>query len=422
METVQMKYGRESVELDLNGAASVRFLQGESFAAIEDMNAAFKSAVEGENIGGAGLKSRLSAGDKVTIVISDITRFWMRQDRVVSLLVDYLFDIGIGYGDIAILIALGSHRFQSEEELKTLVTPQVFDKVSVTNHDCTAPDLAYAGTTSGGTRVMVNPLATGRKVIVISGTSHHLMSGYSGGRKSILPGISGLATIKQNHIHSLAPKMPKSNPLIGMGQLENNPVSGDMIEAARFVAPIFGINIVVSSGGDICRLIGGDFEAAWEQSCVECQHMMGVPIDRKADVVVVSCGGFPKDMNLYQGCKALINAAQAVRDGGEMVFIASCPEGGGTPAFFSWIEPLRNGNLDAALRENFTIDGYIFYAMCEAMERLDVHMLTEIDPCEIRGMKMKLYKDVRKLSENIDFTGKSVYVMPFGGNTVPYME
>jgi nickel-dependent lactate racemase len=306
--------------------------------------------------------------------------------------------------------------------MKTLVTPEIFGKVKVVNHNCEADDLVRVGRTSRGNEVFVNPLVAGdRKVIVVSGTSHHLMSGYSGGRKSILPGVSGLETIRRNHIHSLAPDIPKSNPLIGMGMTECNPVHEDMVESARMVAPVFGVNIAVNAEGDICRIITGDFEKAWDESCRECRRDMGVAIREKADVVVVSCGGFPKDINLYQGCKALINAAQAVRDGGEIVFLARCQEGSGAPAFFNWIEPLRTGKLDDALRAEFTIDGYIFYAFCEAMAKCGVHMLTDIHPRELDGMRINVYGDIDALMRNVDFSEKSVYVMPFGGNTVPFL-
>ncbi|MGI5900766.1 MAG: nickel-dependent lactate racemase [Christensenellales bacterium] len=423
MDKIQLKYGKSSVEIDLRGAASINNLEGERFAAIDDMGEAFLKAVETDCIQSPPLREIIAAQDKITIIISDITRFWMRQDKVVPLLVEYLNEkIGVAYENIVILIALGSHRFQTEDEMRTLVTGEIYEKIRVLNHDCHAEDLTLVGETSSGTQVYVNPLAVGRKVIVISGTSHHLMSGYSGGRKSILPGVSGYETIRQNHIHSLAPDLPRSNPLIGMGILQNNPVSSDMIDAAKLVSPVFGLNIAVSSQGEICRLIGGGFEAAWEKSCRACQRMMGVPISEKADAVVVSCGGFPKDMNLYQSTKAFINAAQAVKDGGEIVFLAQCPEGGGAPDFFSWIKPMREGVLDAALRENFTIAGYIFYAFCEAMERCSVHMLSDIGPDEIKGMKISLHSTPQELAKNLDFSGKTVYVMPYGGNTVPYLE
>ena len=424
MSEIDLRYGESSVRLNMSGAKSVEILTGMDVPPISDFPRAFRLAVEDECIDSQPLRQLLSPGDKVTLIISDITRFWMRQDKICPLLVEYLHtEARIPYENIVILIALGGHRPQTEQEMKTLVTPEVFQKVRVLNHDCEADDLVHVGRTPRGNDVFANPLAAGgRKVIVLSGTSYHLMSGYSGGRKSILPGISGLETIRRNHIHSLSPDTPKTNPLIGLGVLEKNPVHEDMSEAARLVAPVFGVNIAVNSHGDICRIIAGDFEAAWEESCRECERCMGVPIREKADIVVVSCGGFPKDINLYQGCKSLINVTQAARDGGEIVFFARCQEGGGTPAFFNWIEPLRKGELDAALRAESTIDGYIFYAFCEALARFDVHLLTDIPPGELAGMSIRVYSDAGSLLRNVDFTDKKVYVMPFGGNTVPFLQ
>lgn len=422
MKKISLGYGDTMVEIGFDSAASVQVLQGKGIPA-GDFADMFREAVGPGCIASRPLNELISPGDKITVVISDITRFWMRQDRVCAQLVPYLHDaLGVDYDDIVILVALGTHRPQTEEEMKTLVSPETYKKVRVVNHDCMAPDLEYAGTTSRGTKVYVNPLAVGRKVIVISGTIHHLMAGYGGGRKSILPGICGKTTINQNHIHSLSPTMPKSNPLIGMGLLEENPVNEDMNEAAELVAPAFGINIVMDTRSDSCRLICGHFARAWEESCRVAQDMMGIPIEKKADIVVVSCGGYPKDINLYQGVKSLINAAEAVKNGGKIVFLAECREGGGAPAYFSWIDSLRRGTLDADLRRDFTIAGYIFYASCEAMAKAEVLMLTQIPAKTLDGMGARVFSDIGALLHEVDFARRDVYIMPYGGYTVPYLD
>lgn len=422
MDKIPLGYGDTNIEMAFDGAAFVKILKGGNLPAPDDYKEAFLRAIGPECIGSKPLDELISAEDQVTVVISDITRFWMRQDRVCALLVPHLHDVlGVSYENIVILIALGTHRRQNGEEMKTLVSPEIYEKVKVVNHDPLARDLKYVGATSRGTEVYVNPLAAGRKVILVSGTIHHLMSGYSGGRKSILPGISGKSTINQNHIHSLAPDMPRSNPLIGMGLLEQNPVNEDMNEAAALVAPVFGINIIMDTQTGNYRLICGHFARAWEESCRVVQRMMGVPIEKKADIVVVSCGGYPKDINLYQGVKSLINAAEAVKDGGQIVFLAECREGGGADAYFCWIDSLRRGTLDPDLRRDFTIAGYIFYASCEAMAKAETLILTKIPVETLDGMGAKVFSDMESLLKEVDFTGKDVYVMPYGGYTVPYL-
>lgn len=422
MEKHTFGYGDSKIEIDFEGAASVRVLQSEPFSSPDDFSTTFLRAVSQDCIASKPLQELIAPEDKVTVIISDITRFWMRQDRVCAQLIPYLHDkLGVPYENIVILIALGTHRAQTEDELKMLATPEVYEKVQVLNHDCMAPDLKLLGTTSRGTEVLVNPLAVGRKVILVGGTIHHVMAGYGGGRKSILPGISGKNTINQNHIHSLSPDLPMSNPLIGMGNLEQNPVNEDMNEAAAMVEPAFGINIVMDAKTGSSRLICGHYVHAWEESCRLVQQMMGIPIEKKADVVVVSCGGYPKDINLYQAVKSLFNAVQAVKDGGELIFLAECREGSGAPDYFNWIDSLRRGTLDADLRGNFTIPGYIFYATCEAMAKAKVLILTKISAETLNGMGARVFSDLDPLLAEVDFAGKDVYVMPYGGYTVPFL-
>ncbi|MDR0841429.1 MAG: nickel-dependent lactate racemase [Christensenellaceae bacterium] len=421
MEQISLAYGAQRLNVRLAGAGSITILEERALTPIQDLPAAFSQAVENP-IASPPLRQVIDGRDCVTIVLSDITRFWMRQDKICALLTAYLHDvIGVPYDNMAILIALGTHRAQTEDELTTLVTPGVFARVRVYNHDCMADDLVEVGVTSRGTVVKVHPLAVGRKVILVGGTVHHLMAGFGGGRKNILPGICAKSTINQNHLHSLSQTAPCSNPFIGTGKRAGNPIYEDMDEAAALVAPVFGINIV-ASGGAHCRLFCGHWRLAWEESCKVVQEAMGVTIPHLADVVVASAGGFPRDINLYQSIKTLLNASLAVKDGGSIYFLAECREGGGTPDFFGWLEPLRRGTLDAELRANYSIGGYIFYAACEIMARANVVMLTQLPPSLMADMRIRAYAEVADFQANLDVCGKSVYVMPRGGNTVPCLH
>ena len=417
-----LKYGEGTVRLSLNGAASVSYLQECPTPVVTDVGAAFLRAVTQECIGSPSLREIITPRDKVTVIISDVTRFWMRQDRICPLLTDYLCrEIGVREEDIIFLVALGTHRPQTAQELEMLVSPQVYKRFQVINHNCEG-DLVTVGITSRGTKVRVNPLAVHRKVILLGGTVHHLMSGFGGGRKSILPGISGEDTIFQNHIHALDPDAERSSLKIGMGVLDGNPVHEDMVEAAELVNPAFSINLVVNSRQELCGLYCGHWLHAWEESCRKVQELFGLPIAKKADVVIAGCGGYPKDINLYQAVKTLLNASQALKEAGTLVFLAECREGGGTPAFFDWIKPLMEGRLDAALRKGFTISGYIFYAACEAISRARVLMLTQLKPDVVAPMALEAYDDILALEKQMDLQDKDVYVMPYGGSIVPYLE
>ena len=424
---ISLKYGTSEVSIDVSGAKSVTWLQAKSMPIITDVKSAFIRAVTKDVVGCQPLYQLLRPKDEVTIVVSDVTRYWTRQDLVCRELVSFLHNrIGISYDQMVILVALGTHRGHTEEEQKKVVSPEVYEKVRVVNHDAYADDLVFLGTTSLGTDVFVNPLAVGRKVILIGGTVHHLMAGFGGGRKSILPGICGKDTIVQNHLHCLDPDHPRSNPAIGSGTLEGNPVHEDMMEAAAMVNPAFGINIIAGSGSGQNQLICGDWKEAWLKSCEIVQENFGVPISEESDIVIASCGGFPKDINLYQGIKTLLNMSYAVKQDGIMIFLARCEEGGGSPDFFDWRIPLQAGTLDQSLREGFTIAGYIFYAGCESIAKGSIRMLTsfskDLTPEVLKDMNITGYSDIQALLNDIDFTGKTVSIMPSGGNTVPFLE
>ncbi|MDL2323532.1 nickel-dependent lactate racemase [Ruminococcaceae bacterium OttesenSCG-928-A16] len=421
MQQFNFNYGSQTVALNLGGAAQVQTLAGYPPADITDIQAALYAGLEHEMVNSSPLRQLVNQQDEVTIVISDLTRLWQRQDLICTALVNYLLDtLGLPPQNVVVLVALGTHRPMQPAELAK-VAGNAYNRVQVLNHNCEA-ETAKVGTTSFGTEVKVNPLLVGRKVILVGGTVHHLMSGYGGGRKSIVPGVAAKSTVVQNHLRCLDERQPHSSSLIGPGKLADNPVHLDMTEAAAFVNPVFGINAIPGQNGP-SGLVCGHWLGAWLTSCKLVNQYFGVPIAQKADIVIASCGGYPKDLNLYQAVKTLLNAGQAVKPGGTIVWLAQCEEGGGAPDFFDWIQPLRAGRLDAALREDFSIAGYIFYASIEVIRRCGrVLLLTQIPAAELDGMGIEVFNTVQGLQQALQCTGKQVYIMPTGGNTVPYVS
>jgi nickel-dependent lactate racemase len=416
-----LNYGEQKIPLTVR-AKTIDVLDAVTPPPIANIREAFRAAAEENAVGGVTLRQAISPSDEVTVVISDLTRAWMHQERVCPLLLNYLHDIiGVPYENIVFLVALGTHREQTEPELRRLTGDAVYGSVRVENHHIDA-SLYYFGTTSLGTQVWLNPLVYNHKVILIGGTVHHLLAGYGGGRKSLMPGVAGRETIRQNHMHALHPVEPRSSDLVGCGVLPHNPVHEDMLEAAAMVAPAFGINIIVDGNGDLIALPCGDAEKAWEESCRLVDRFNGVPIARKADVVIATCGGFPKDINLYQSSKTMINAYQAVKEGGTIIFLSECREGGGPEEFFGWSRFQREGTLDDELRRHFTIAGYIFYVCCEIAAHTDLHMLTRIPADTLAPMKITGHRAAEELAGLLDFGEKTVYVMPHGGSTVPMMK
>ena len=414
-------YGNSAIPMTVR-AAKIDVIEAVTPAPIDDLAEAFRRAVEEDAIGSAPLKDVIAPDDQVTVVISDITRAYMHQERICPLLLDYLHDVcGVPYEHIVYLVAVGTHRAQTEAEFARIASSYVAERVRILNHDCDEGNV-YIGTTTRGTRVEVNPLVVGRKVILLGGTVHHFFAGYGGGRKSILPGVASRKTIMQNHAHALDPAAPQPNPECGLGVTALNPVHEDMAEAAAMVGPVFGINMIADGQGRHLALPSGHWLHSWEESCKLVDRFNGVEIPAPADAVVVCAGGFPKDINLYQSCKSLINGFQAVKKGGKLIFISQCSEGGGPAEFFGWSKYLPDGTLDSALRANFTVAGYIFYECVAIADGAEVHVLSDLNPDDLTAMHMHPHSDPEEIRQLLDFGDQHVIVMPRGANTVPMMK
>ena len=414
-------YGSTAIPMTVK-AGKIDVIESITPAPIDDLAEAFRRAVEEDAIGSAPLKDVIAADDQVTVVISDITRAYMHQERICLLLLDYLHDVcGVPDENIVYLVAVGTHRKQTEAEFARIASPYVAEKVRILNHDCDG-ELVPIGVTSRGTQVEVNPLVVGRKVILLGGTVHHFFAGYGGGRKSILPGVASRKTIMQNHAHALDPTAPQPNPECGLGVTALNPVHEDMAEAAAMVGPVFGINMIVDGQGRHLALPSGHWMKAWEASCTLVDQFNGVEIPASADAVVVCAGGFPKDINLYQSCKSLINGFQAVKKGGKLIFISQCSEGGGPAEFFGWSKYLPDNTLDMALRANFTVAGYIFYECVAIADSAEVHVLSDLSPADLTAMHMHPHSDPEEIRQLLDFGDQHVIVMPRGANTVPMLK
>ena len=420
MKTFTFRYGSGTVSAALEEDSILGVLRGNHVPAIQDIPRALRDAVE-HPIDSVPLSAFVRPGDSVCLVISDMSRFWMRQDRVIPPLLDYLYAVcGAKREDITILVANGTHDGGDEKDLRTLVTDGVYDTVRVVNHDCLADDLVYMGTTPHDTPVYVNPIAAhADRVICLGACVHHVMAGFGGGRKSILPGISGMQTIKHNHAYSLDPAALRSNPRIGNGKLEDNPLHQDMCEAAALMPSLFMINLVMNAQMQLAEIYAGHYLTSWQKACRAVDRIYRVPVPRKADAIIASCGGYPKDMSLYQGTKTIDNVESGLKIGGTLILIIEARDGGGPAEYFDWINNLKDGTLEDRLRHRFTIPGYIFFLNCEQAQRYNILLLTSIDADVVAPMGMKAFHNMDELLKAADLAGKELYVIENGSTVIP---
>ncbi|MGB5822486.1 MAG: nickel-dependent lactate racemase [Proteocatella sp.] len=415
------KYGKGEIALNINEGNVIGQLHGNSKEAIENIGQELHKTLENP-IDSLPLKDLIGSDENITLVISDMTRYWMRQDLVIPHIIDYLNQNGVKDEAITILIANGTHLPAPKSEIEMLVTKAIAERIKVVNHECESEELVYVGTTTRGTKVELNPLAVNQKTICLGAAAHHLMAGFGGGRKSILPGVASKKSINQNHIHALSPNEPCSNPLIGNNKLSGNPLNEDMCEAAAMVNPLFIINLAMNPQGKLCRIFSGNWMTSWLECCKYVDEMYKVEISKKADIVIAGCGGYPKDMSMYQSTKVVDNVEGAVKEGGTIILISECCEGGGPEEYFGWSKFLKTGDLDKQLRAAFNIPGYVFYQNCEVAERINLVLLSSIDKEKLAPMGITTFNTAEELLKNLDFENKDIYIIEKGGTVIPQLS
>lgn len=335
---------------------------------------------------------KIKSAKNAVIVVNDITRPTPYQSMLPPLL-RHLENGGIKSKDITLLIATGIHRPNSAEENLAIFGEEICSKYHIENHNCD-DNLCSLGYLENGMELIINKTAAEADLLITTGlVALHYFAGYSGGRKSILPGIAARKLIEANH------KM-MSDERACLGNYENNPVSDIMIEAARKAGVDFILNVVTSSKKQIAYAAAGDLYHAWMAAVKFAEGMNVVAVKEQADIVIAGCGGYPKDINVYQAQKAIDSAALAVKKGGTIILAAECSEGLGEDTFSRWIEE-ADSPQDIAHRfsSHFELGGHKAYAICRTLDKANIMLLSSLDDQLTRDMFLE---PVHNIAEAIE--------------------
>lgn len=367
-------------------------------------------------IGAPRLEEVVHAGETVAIVTSDITRPCPSWQILPSVL-DRLYAAGIRREDITLVFALGSHRKLTEEEKKHLAGERVYAEIRCIDSD--PGDCVHLGITDAGTPVDIfRPVAEADRVICLGNIEYHYFAGYSGGAKAVMPGVSTREAIQSNHSMMVREEACA-------GRLEDNPIREDIEQAGQILGIDYIVNVVLDEHKKIVYAVAGDVVKAHRAGCAFLDTLYSKTIKRKADIVIVSQGGAPKDLNLYQTQKALDNAKHAVRDGGIVILIGSCLEGLGEKTFEAWIhEAKAPHDLIDRVRTDFKLGGHKAAAIAMVLEHAQVYLVSEMPDELVHACFLKPYHDAQTaLDDAFTVLGPdaSVLAMPYGGSTLPHL-
>ncbi|RII28750.1 MAG: hypothetical protein CXR31_02410 [Geobacter sp.] len=365
-------------------------------------------------------------GERVIIVTSDITRH-TGSEVYLPLLVERLIRVGIKESDIEIVVALGIHRKQTEAEHKKIVGA-LYGRIRVTDHDCDDPGkLVYLGKTGNGVGVEINRRVAEADRVILTGTiGFHYFAGFGGGRKAILPGVASRQACMASHFAVLNPGEGSGrNPRATTGNLEGNPVHQAMEEACAMVQPAFILNTVLSPDKRIVAVFAGDWREAFTAGCRYYAEHFTCRLAAPADLVVVSCGGFPKDINFIQAHKSMEYGSQALREGGVLVLLAECRDGYGNGTFFDWFRHKELPEFEAALRRNYEINGQTAYSTLYKARRYRVILVSSLPPEEVLTMGMTPAASLDEAlarAEAMLPKDCTAYVIPEGGTVLPVIS
>ena len=365
-------------------------------------------------IGSARLGEIVKEGEKIVIVTSDITRP-MPTAAVMPLLLDELFSAGIKPDDITLVFALGSHRLHTEEERRKLAGERAFAEIRCIDGDVN--DTVHLGVTKLGTPVdIVRVVAEADRRICLGNIEYHYFAGYSGGAKAIMPGVSTRDAIRNNHSFMV-------KPAACAGAIEGNPVRTDIEEAAALCGVDFILNVVLDEHKKIVYATAGDVTLAHRKGCEFLDRLYLKEIPHRADIVLVSQGGAPKDINLYQTQKALDNAKHAINNGGVIILIGSCREGLGEHVFEEWMttSPTAHSMVER-IQTDFQLGGHKAAAIAIVLESADIYLVSELPHDFVSDIFMTPFSNVRDaLDSAFEKLGPNatVIAMPYGGSTLP---
>jgi lactate racemase len=423
MTRYSLAYGHGHKEFELDSNRVLKEVHIAKFPEIVDIKAAILEAIY-HPIGREPIDKIIKSGQKIAFICNDPTRVANTFDFM-PVLVNEMNKLGVKDEDMFVIFALGTHRNMTGEEMVEAVGLDVGSRLKLYNSDSKIKeDFQYFGETVRKTPVWFNKKICDVDHIFMTGSIvHHFFCGYGGGRKAILPGVAAMETIRMNHSHMLEEHAD-------IGVLQGNPCYEDQMEAVNMFAKgrsLFLFNCVLDAEHRFLKIFAGDYDLAHRQACKFVDEVYGVSIPETADIVIASCGGYPKDINVYQMQKTMNNAWCAVREGGVVIMIAECIEGSGSKPLEDTCREYDSADkIKALLEGHFAIGVHKAFAVTRLMQKAKFILVSALDPELAKIMEFSGVVDsvpaALKLAEETVGKDYKIIIMPEGGYTVPLVK
>jgi len=367
---LDVPYGQGSVPVNIEDDRLAQVVRANEVE-VGDEVTVLRSAMENP-VGSDSFGTFMEESKDVLFIVNDATR-----PTPTAKVIDILYD-DIKLHDVKFIVATGVHRAPTDEEYRWIFGGHYDEfKDRIFAHDAMkAEDMVYLGSSTNGTPMHVNKLGVeAERICIISSVEPHYFAGYTGGRKSFLPGIASFETIEQNHKYAMRAEAKAL-------ALHGNPVNEDMLDAIKVITDkkIFTINTVLDRGHRIYAATAGDIYESFHAAIDKANEVFSVPIREKADIVV-TVAPYPMDIDLYQSQKALDNGKLALNPGGILILVSKCRMGVGTEDF---MELMASASTPEGVMEKIAGGYKLGYhkaaKMAEIAQWASMWGVTDLDP------------------------------------------
>lgn len=420
MQTLKLPYGDGYQTASLSDSIQLQIIDSPVHPVSESLEQLLEHALE-HPYGTLPLDQVASPSDTVVIVMNDHTRPGPNA-LILSGIMKRLEKAGIPDESITVLFATGSHRAPTQKEAQNIMGEEYYNRLTSIAHDCRDDNaMVCIGTTSEGIPVYVNRIITECSLLITTGLIAPIhTAGYSGGRKSILPGVAGLKTLRIHHSFPVYQYEP------AMGFIYGNPFHEIALDAARKANVRFIVNAVQDPHKQFFDFVSGDLEKAHAAGVAMCREVSEIRIPLRGDIIIASPGGFPRDIDLYQSQKALSVAEMLGTENCTFIIVAECRDGFGEETFRRWMVecPTIQSIIDRYAAEGFNVGNNKAFNYARALKKGRVIIVTDkIPKQELREAKLE---SAATLQEAVDMSLASrpaqvVTVLAQAANIIPIL-
>jgi len=416
---LELKYGTGKVVVCIPESADACILEPNDMPSLPSISSTLSEELAGVTESDQNIMAKARNASTVAIAIPDETRP-LPVDKLLPSVLDWLF-AGIPELDatqVTIIIGGGLHPPADPKTMARLVPPNIARGCKVSAHDANNSPMVDYGHTSRGTPVLVNKIfAEADLKIVVGQIDPHQFVGFTGGSKGVVIGCGGAATIEHNHglmFHEKA----------NVGVLHGNPVREDLNEAGEMIGIDLAINCIMAPSKEVVQVIAGRPLDMLIEGAKTCAAIYGVAIDSDFNIVVASCGGYPKDICLYQAQKGLNLASQAVKKGGHILLLAASTQGVGDDVYFDYVSQFTRPEevLADFKKQGFRMGAHKAYLFGRTLSQFDVAVFSEMDPGVLQKCHLRAADPSKVIGEwvgNFDGTPR-IGIIPNANTTYFY--